>query len=84
MGGTKEAAMADHFAPHRYVSSALAYVAPGLDPDDLDAELALTPDVLQLLAASISLATGVDIPERDVSELRTVRLIEEYLARHQP
>lgn len=74
--------MADHFASHRYVSSALAYVAPGLDPDDLDAELALTPGDLQYLAASISLATGVDIPERDASTLHTVRQIEDYLNRH--
>lgn len=75
--------MVDHFAPHRYVSSALAYVAPGVDPDDLDSELALTPDDLQYLAASISLASGVDIPAHEAGELRTVRQIEDYLARHQ-
>lgn len=75
--------MVDHFAPHRFVSSALAYVAPSVDPDDLDAELALTPGDLQYLAASISLASGVDIPEHAARGLRTVRQIEEYLARHQ-
>jgi hypothetical protein len=74
--------MAEHFAPHRFVSSALAYLAPCLDPDDLDAELALTPGDLQYLAASISLASGVDIPERDVAGLRTVRQLEAYLASH--
>jgi len=74
--------MAEHFAPHRFVSSALAYLAPRLDPDDLDAELALTPGDLQYLAASISLASGVDIPERDVAGLRTVRQLEAYLAAH--
>ena len=74
--------MAEHFAPPRFVSSALAYLAPRLDPDDLDAELALTPGDLQYLAASISLASGVDIPERDVAGLRTVRQLEAYLASH--
>lgn len=74
--------MVEHFAPHRFVTSALAYVAPGLDPDDLDAELELTPGDRSYLAASISLASGVDIPEREVAALRTVRQIEEYLARH--
>lgn len=74
--------MAEHFAPHRFVSSALAYLAPRLDPDDLDAELTLTPGDLQYLAASISLASGVDIPERDVAGLRTVRQLEAYLASH--
>ena len=74
--------MVDHFAPHRYVTSALAYVAPGVDADDLDAELDLRPSDLQYLAASISLASGIDIPERDAASLRTVRQIEEYLARH--
>ena len=74
--------MVEHFAPHRYVSSALAYVAPGVDADDLDAELALAPRDLEYLAASISLASGVDIPDRDASSLRTVRQIEEYLANH--
>ncbi len=74
--------MADRFAPHRYVTSALAFVAPGVDPDDLDAPLDLRAEDLQYLAASISLASGIDIPERDASALRTVREIEEYLARH--
>jgi hypothetical protein len=74
--------MAEHFAPHRFVSSALAYLAPCFDPDDLDAELTLTPGDLQYLAASISLASGVDIPERDVAGLRTVRQLEAYLASH--
>jgi hypothetical protein len=74
--------MAEHFAPHQFVSSALAYVAPRFDPDDLDAELTLTPDDLQYLAASISLSSGIDIPARDVAGLRTVRMIEQYLASH--
>ena len=75
--------MPEHFAPHRFVSSALSYVAPRFDPDDLDAELTLTPHDLRYLAASISLSSGIDIPDRDVAGLRTVRQIEEYLARHQ-
>jgi hypothetical protein len=74
--------MAEHFAPHRFVSSALAYVAPRLDPDDLDAELTLAPGDLRYLAASISLASGIDIPDRDIVGLRTVRQIEQYLALH--
>jgi acyl carrier protein len=74
--------MADRFAPHHYVRSALAFVAPGIDPDDLDAPLDLGADDLQYLAASISLASGIDIPDRDATALRTVRQIEEYLARH--
>jgi|APDOM4702015118_1054815.scaffolds.fasta_scaffold256891_1 acyl carrier protein len=74
--------MAEHFAPHRLVASALAYIAPRLDPDDLDAELALASSDLLYLAALISLASGIDIPERDVGGLRTVRQIEEYLAHH--
>ncbi len=74
--------MAEHFAPHRVVASALAYVAPLFDPDDLDAELTLTSADLLYLAASISLASGIDIPERVVADLRTVRQIEEYLTHH--
>ncbi len=74
--------MAEHFAPHQFVASALAFVAPRFDSDDLDAELTLTPADLQYLAASISLASGVDIPECDVMGLRTVRLLEAYLASH--
>ncbi|MCB1002339.1 MAG: hypothetical protein KDB40_23805 [Acidimicrobiales bacterium] len=74
--------MPDHFAPHVFVRSALAYVAPGVDPDDLDHELDLAPEDLYYLAASISLASGIDIPEHDALALRTVRQIEEYLARH--
>lgn len=74
--------MVEQFAPHRYVTSALAYVAPDVDADDLDAELDLRPSDLQYLAASISLSSGIDIPDRDVASLRTVRQIEEYLARH--
>jgi hypothetical protein len=74
--------MAECFAPHRVVASALAYIAPDLDPDNLDAELTLSLKVRQRLAAAISLASGVDIPDRDVSELHTVRDIENYLARH--
>ncbi|MFN8023894.1 MAG: hypothetical protein U0Q03_20345 [Acidimicrobiales bacterium] len=74
--------MVDHFAPHRIVTSALAYVAPHADPDDLDAELPLSEHDLQYLAASISLACGVDIPERQATGLRTIRQIEEFLADH--
>lgn len=74
--------MAEQFAPHRYVSSALAFVAPGVDPDDLDTDLGLTTSDLQYLAASISLASGIEISDRDALGLRTVRAIEEYLARH--
>ena len=74
--------MAEPIATHRLVSSALAYLAPRLDPADIDAELTLTAADLPYLAASISLASGVDIPERDVMGLRTVRQLEAYLASH--
>jgi acyl carrier protein len=72
------------FDPHRHVAAALAEVAPDVEPDDLDADL---HDVLGLdsmdtlnLAAALGRLTGIDIPERDFPELRTIRQLEAYLA----
>lgn len=76
------------FDPHRHVAAALAEIAPDIEPDDLDADL---HDVLGLdsmdtlnLAAALARSTGIDIPERDFPELRTIRQLEGYLAdRHE-
>jgi acyl carrier protein len=72
------------FDSHRHVADALAEVAPDVEPDDLDADL---HDVLGLdsmdtlnLAAALGRLTGIDIPERDFPELRTIRQLEAYLA----
>jgi acyl carrier protein len=63
----------------------LEEVAPDVGADDLDADF---HDVLGLdsmdtlnLAAALGRSTGIDIPERDFPELRTIRELEGYLAR---
>ncbi len=73
------------FDPHRHVVAALEEVAPDVDPDDIDADF---HDVLGLdsmdtlnLAAALGRTTGIDIPESDFPELRTIRGLEAYLAR---
>jgi acyl carrier protein len=73
------------FDPHRHVAAALEEVAPDVEPHDLDADF---HDVLGLdsmdtlnLAAAIGRSTGIDIPERDFPELRTIRELEAYLGR---
>ena len=76
------------FDPRPHIVSALAQIAPDVDPDDLDADLHddLGLDSMDLLnlAAAISDRSGIDIPERDYSKLRTVRQLEVYLADHAP
>jgi acyl carrier protein len=66
--------------------SALAQIAPDVDPADLDADLHddLGLDSMDLLnlAAAITDRSGIDIPERDYSKLRTIRQLEAYLAAH--
>lgn len=74
--------------PHAHVTAALAGIAPDVDPDDLDADLHddLGLDSMDLLnlAAALVERTGVELPERDLPSLRTIRLLEEYLAAHAP
>jgi acyl carrier protein len=74
------------FDPRPNIVSALAQIAPDVDPDDLDADLHddLGLDSMDLLnlAAALSDRSGVDIPERDYSKLRTIRQLEAYLAEH--
>ncbi|MGZ4674055.1 MAG: acyl carrier protein [Ilumatobacteraceae bacterium] len=68
--------------------SALAQIAPDVDPDDLDADLHddLGLDSMDLLnlAAAITDRSGVEIPERDYSKLRTIRQLEAFLADRGP
>ncbi|MGZ4737633.1 MAG: acyl carrier protein [Ilumatobacteraceae bacterium] len=68
--------------------SALAQIAPDVDPDDLDADLHddLGLDSMDLLnlAAAITDRSGVEIPERDYSKLRTIRQLEAFLAARSP
>ncbi|MGZ4680126.1 MAG: phosphopantetheine-binding protein, partial [Ilumatobacteraceae bacterium] len=55
--------------PRTHIVSALAQIAPDVDPDDLDADLHddLGLDSMDLLnlAAAITDRSGVEIPERD-------------------
>jgi acyl carrier protein len=68
------------------VISALGDVAPDVDPDRLDADLhdELGLDSMDLfnLAAAIADATGVDIAERDMPTLRTIRQLLAYVETH--
>lgn len=74
--------------PHSHIVSALAQIAPDVNPDDLDADLHddLGLDSMDLLnlAAAITDRSGVDIPDRDYSKLCTIRQLETYLADHAP
>ncbi|MGZ4702385.1 MAG: acyl carrier protein, partial [Ilumatobacteraceae bacterium] len=74
--------------PHIHIVSALAQIAPDVDPDDLDADLHddLGLDSMDLLnlAAAITDRSGVEIPERDYSKLRTIRQLEAFLAARSP
>ncbi|HSB88311.1 MAG TPA: acyl carrier protein [Ilumatobacteraceae bacterium] len=76
------------FKPRPEIVEALAQIAPDVDPGDVDADLHddLGLDSMDLLnlAAAISERSGVDIPERDYSSLRTLRQLEAYLAGHAP
>lgn len=74
------------FKPRPEIVEALAQIAPDVDPGDVDADLHddLGLDSMDLLnlAAAISERSGVEIPERDYSSLRTLRQLEVYLADH--
>lgn len=76
------------FKPRPEIVEALAQIAPDVDPGDVDADLHddLGLDSMDLLnlAAAISERSGVEIPERDYSSLRTLRQLEAYLAGHAP
>jgi acyl carrier protein len=73
------------FDPRALVIEVLADIAPDVDPNDRDADLhdVLGLDSMDLLnvTAAVVLRTGIDIPERDLPGLRTIRQLEEYLAR---
>jgi acyl carrier protein len=65
------------------VAAAIADIAPDVDPAELDADLhddlgLDSMDLLNLTAAVVQ-RSGVEIPERDLPELRTLRRLEEYL-----
>jgi acyl carrier protein len=66
------------FDPHRHVAAALEEVAL-----DADFHVVLGLDSMDTLnlAAAIGRSTGIDIPERDFPELRTIRELEAYLGR---
>jgi acyl carrier protein len=76
------------FKPRPEIVEALAQIAPDVDPGDVDADLHddLGLDSMDLLnlAAAISERSGVEIPERDYSSLRTLRQLEAYLAGRAP
>jgi acyl carrier protein len=74
------------FDPHAQVAAALADIAPDVDTNALDADLHddLGLDSMDLLnlAGAIADRTGIEIPDRDYSSLRTIRRLEAYLAQH--
>jgi len=74
------------FDPHDQVAAALGDIAPDVDADALDADLHddLGLDSMDLLnlAGAIADRTGIEIPDRDYSTLRTIRRLETYLAQH--
>jgi len=69
---------------HALVLEALAEVAPDVDASASDADLhdVLGLDSMDLLNLTDLVVTrsGVEIPGHDVAGLRTLRLIEDYLA----
>ncbi|MDP2290499.1 MAG: phosphopantetheine-binding protein [Actinomycetota bacterium] len=77
--------MTDAPSVRQLVADAVSRIAPDVDPGDLDADLHddLGLDSMDLLnlATAISIASGVEIPERDLPGLRTLRQLQEYLAR---
>jgi acyl carrier protein len=74
------------FDAHPHVVAALADIAPDVDATELDADLHddLGLDSMDLLnlAGAIALRTGIEIPDRDYPELRTIRRLEAYLDQH--
>jgi len=72
------------------VLSAIALVAPDVDPDDLDEAARLredleldSPGFLRLIDA-IAQSTGVEVPERDYPQVVTVTGLIAYLAASSP
>ena len=72
------------------VLSAIAQVAPDVDPDDLDEAARLredleldSPGFLRLIDA-IAQSTGVEVPERDYPQVVTVTGLIAYLAASSP
>ena len=72
------------------VLSAIALVAPDVDPDDLDEAARLREDIeldspgfLRLIDA-IAQSTGVEVPERDHPQVVTVTGLIAYLAASSP
>jgi acyl carrier protein len=68
---------------HELVRSAIADIAPDVDPSDVDADLhddlgLDSMDLLNLTAVVVQ-RSGVEIPERDLAALRTLRHLEAYL-----
>ncbi len=65
------------------VADALADIAPDVDPTELDADLhddlgLDSMDLLNLTAAVVQ-RSGIEIPERDLPGLRSLRQLEGYL-----
>lgn len=70
------------------VTAAVSSIAPDVDPsrldDDLYEDLGLDSMDLLNLAAAIAEGTGVEIPERDYGELRTLRALADYVSARRP
>jgi acyl carrier protein len=67
------------------IADALAEIAPDVDAtrvdDDLHDDLGLDSMDLLNLAAAVSDATGVDIPDRDYGRLTTIAKLATYVER---
>jgi len=68
----------------------LADIAPEVDPADVDLEVDLTEqldiDSMDYLSwlLGINKVTGIEIPQRDVSEFLTIRGAAAYVVSHSP
>ncbi len=71
---------------HAVVVDALAAIAPDVDPTAVDADLhdELGLDSMDMLNLTdlVVARSGVQIPDRELASLRTLRRIEEFLAAH--
>jgi acyl carrier protein len=72
------------------VRSAIARVAPDVDPSTLSDESTFrdeagldSMDFLNVLTA-IAAETGVDVPERDYPRVTTIGALADYVERHRP
>lgn len=68
---------------HELVVAAITDIAPDVDPSESDADLhddlgLDSMDLLNLTAVVVQ-RSGVEIPERDLAGLRTLRQLESYL-----